>query len=435
MISWWRREVPNDSKGKVAQSLNFKPIVALGSMPELQEQMDLINLQEEDLYRLKSYQIYISQGIQEVTDVFYKNVLKVQKLRHIIEQRTQVEPLKRKLGAYIIAMFDGVIDEESLERKRKLARMHFKIGLDPKWYMGTFLQLQEMMISLIVKDVVNPIEREEIIFTVSKLINLEMQIVLEEYDNENINLRNQQYNVVKNQLKSKISEISKNLADLTDETNTSIEKVNFFTNRINNTVKANVDTVQLINTDAVSGIEEMIKLDDEIMKIASSAKHMGQVTEELKVSSDQIISIVTLVKNIAEQTNLLALNAAIEAARAGEHGKGFAVVAQEVRKLAEQSKNSVENITNLIQTSSNLTVKAVEMIYDVQARVESGGRVSASVQNKLHQILHELIENEEQIKRVAVEVANLKEVISSIGQETKTVANTASQLYATTMHL
>ena len=434
MVIWWKRKSV-DVDNKLAEMDYFKPIIQFTSMPELEQQMKLIGIDENNLRYIKSYQPAITVGVSEITDVFYENVLAVPSLKKIIEERTKIDRLKKTLNSYIISMFDGVFNEETIEAKRKLARMHFKIGLDPKWYMGTFQKLQETMIVIISKDITDLALREQITLNVSKLINLEMQIVLEEYEKENQNLRREQYNVVKLELKDKLSAIIQNLADLTEETNQSIEQVNNHTSHINNTIKSNVAIVQHIHTDALTGKNEVARLEQEMLEIKDSTIEMGQLIGNLKVSSEQIINIVALVKNIADQTNLLALNASIEAARAGEHGKGFAVVAQEVRKLAEQSKSSVENITNLIKTSTLLTSTAVQMIDAVQSRVDSGLDVSINTQMKFQQILKAIEQNETQIKEVAMDITNLTSVISNIGQETRDVATTADELYQMTTHL
>jgi heme-based aerotactic transducer len=420
---------------KLQQTMTTVSIINLQKFPELEKQMDLIGLTEEDLRRIKSFQPYVRNGIEEIVSVFYQQVLAVPTLRQIIEERTSIERLKKTLNTYIISMFDGEFNEATIEQKMKLAQMHFKIGLEPKWYMGTFQQIQEVIIHLINKEMPTNELRENTMLTVSKLINFEMQIVLEEYEKENYKLRQKQYEIVKTELKSKISSISEDLASLTEETSTSIEQVDESTDGIRESIKANVRSVNQIQIDATDGNIMVEKLESQMEFIAQSTNHMVDMIDELKVSSNEISNIINLVKQIAEQTNLLAINASIEAARAGIHGNGFAVVAQEVRKLAEQSKNSVLEITKLVQTSTDLTNQAVSTISDMKKSVTIGLESSIETQTRFNKILHSIEESNSNIHQVETDVTELVQVIKAIGSDTKKVAITADSLYQTATQL
>ena len=433
-MNFWRRKQPLQNVHSLASAPSHAPII-LKDSPELTKQLRLIGIGEAELYCITSYKPYVEAGIDEVTAIFYDSVLAVPTLRKIIEERTVIDKLKRTLAAYLVHMFDGNLCADTLAAKKQLARRHFKIGLAPKWYMGTFQKLQEVIVALIVQEVTDAKLREEVALNVAKLINFEMQIVLEEYDLENSALREQQYNVVKDELKGSMSSISEEAAELTDKTSASLTQVMTHTDVIYTTITETKQTAAHVHTTAAQGKAEVARLEQQMAMIFSDAQAMTAKMEELKQAAAQIINIVSLVKAIAEQTNLLALNASIEAARAGEHGKGFAVVAQEVRKLAEQSKNAVETITALVENSTTLTTDAVQMIAHMQQEVQDGKTVTVATQTTFSGIVDAIAQNEQQIQAVVADVTALHSVVTTIDQETQLVAASAQALYETTKAL
>jgi len=127
---------------------------------------------------------------------------------------------------------------------------------------------------------------------------------------------------------------------------------------------------------------------------------VGHQIQKLTEQTAQIESITDTVTDIAGQTNLLALNASVEAARAGEHGRGFNVVAQEIRKLAVQSKQSAENIgqlVNQVKKATDTTVMAMEAgTRSVDDTVEIGREAGSAFEQTRDSVLT-ITENTEQI--------------------------------------
>ncbi|EIK95365.1 chemotaxis sensory transducer [Pseudomonas sp. M47T1] len=135
--------------------------------------------------------------------------------------------------------------------------------------------------------------------------------------------------------------------------------------------------------------------------------------EALAVNSDQIGSVLEVIRSIAEQTNLLALNAAIEAARAGESGRGFAVVADEVRNLAKRTQDSVEEIRHVIERIQSGTRGVVQTMHSSHAKAqENAGQIQQAVQ-----ALGKISEAVTVISDMNLQIASAAEEQSAVAEE------------------
>ena len=182
----------------------------------------------------------------------------------------------------------------------------------------------------------------------------------------------------------------------------------------------------------VQGIEDLKE------KVGAIASQIMQLSEQ----TDQISTISALVADVADQTNMLALNAAVEAARAGEQGKGFAVVAGEIRKLADQSRDSADKIGSLvdaIQSSINNTV----MVTDEGNKTANAGiqvaRDTADVFSQIAQAINEVYANSQQIaqsaKQQAVGVQQAVSAMNAINLGAKETVTAVGQVQQSTEEL
>ncbi len=168
-----------------------------------------------------------------------------------------------------------------------------------------------------------------------------------------------------------ISQISQSVKDNVNRIAGAMEELSASIRELVNHIKDAVSFAEKSETIAKESIEtfgEIARWNKEIAasQLKSIALEAQRVSEEIK----KIRDIVDVITNIADQTNLLALNAAIEAARAGEHGRGFAVVADEVRKLAEQTMRSTQNIEEMVSGISSIVGNFVRMIEEYASTAE-----------------------------------------------------------------
>lgn len=178
---------------------------------------------------------------------------------------------------------------------------------------------------------------------------------------------------------------------------------------------------------AYDGDEAMRKVMNHLQDMTSLVGRAVQAVDDLGRRSEEIGGIITMITGIAEQTNLLALNAAIEAARAGEQGHGFAVVANEVRKLAEQSRESANEITGIIQRIQAETKETVEMMEQVAAGVDEQVRLIGTGSDALRQIVRQTEETEQAAQELQRILTGLKANAGDVLQAVQAISGIIEQ--------
>ncbi|POB67531.1 methyl-accepting chemotaxis protein, partial [Vibrio vulnificus] len=162
------------------------------------------------------------------------------------------------------------------------------------------------------------------------------------------------------------------------------------------------DEVDRADAEAKSGRQKVANTRKITEQLAHDMESAVGITHKLGEFSNNIGSILDVIRGIAEQTNLLALNAAIEAARAGDAGRGFAVVADEVRALATRTQTSTEEIQKMIE---NLQQSSKEVV-EVMGRSQDQTRTCVEQTREMDTALQSIAERMSAIKEMADQVAH-----------------------------
>lgn len=234
-----------------------------------------------------------------------------------------------------------------------------------------------------------------------------------------------------NQLAEGASEQAKSSKDISDVT----EQIVFNIKRVAEHVKLVSDSGSRVSKEARAGVEEAKNAIEKIQSIRQVTEDSAEKVRILGSKSVEIGDIIAVIKEIANQTNLLSLNAAIEAARAGEQGRGFAVVAEEIRKLAEQSANSVVKIGDLIGSIQDETAKVVAIMNDSTQAVTDGVTTVDKAGSSFEQIFGEIMAITEKINEVGTATQEIKSGSEELNDSIKNIASIAMESAASSQQI
>ncbi|MEB1807296.1 MAG: globin-coupled sensor protein [Bacillaceae bacterium] len=394
---------------------------------DLLKQIEMINLTTKDLTIIRALQPVIKEHLDHIVEQFYKNLGKEQSLMRIINDHSHVDRLKKTLHKHIYEMFSGQIDDSFIQQRNIIAHVHVRIGLDPKWYMCAFQDLLQSLVQIVSEQVNDIEENSEVIMAITKILNLEQQIVLEAYELENERIRNEAA-IQKKEMEIQVSTSAQELAAISEETSSSLQEMTAKTNGINDLTEASSQiaiSTEEKSKDGKSRLEYLVKV---ITETEDNMKTIANEMNDLMTASKKIEEISRMVTSIADQTNLLALNAAIEAARAGEQGKGFAVVANEVRKLAEDTKNAVSGVSVLVSEINQYTSNMSKSITKNTEQINKGTTESNMTSEFFEEIVQSMVHMKKQNLLIADEMQQLTTIFKDINGAAEQVAVASDKL-------
>jgi methyl-accepting chemotaxis protein len=232
-----------------------------------------------------------------------------------------------------------------------------------------------------------------------------------------------------------LQEISLTSEDITNDSNEMLNK-SYKNNEILQTL-LNINksaSTTISDTKAVSSELKIMSSDNEqslkhtlniIAEVMQGIKTTFEATKILEEKSRQMDEILTVIGDISERTNLLALNASIEAARAGEAGRGFSVVAEEVKKLAEHSQKSLNDIGYIVN-------EFIEKTHEVEKLVENNNEKMLSGNKLLNDTVDNIISMINKLKISDNNIEEVNQLINTLLSETKDVVSFNSDIVRTT---
>ena len=392
-------------------------------------QLKLTNMTKEELAVAQCLKPYIEENIQEIMEKFYDNIEQNPDLRAIINKHSSTDKLKKTLRRHITEMFSGVLNTEFMEKRKKIAIVHLHIGLTQKWYIASFSSLFESFADVIYKNLTLPEDQALALRVCNRLLSLEQQVVLEAYDDQLEIVRESEVrSKAKVETIAMLEQTSNELATHSQQTNGLIQEMTARMDIIAQNAKGGRVLAEEAQQTANDGNTQLDKINRTIERVEESSRMVGEQMKNLEMMTNQIKDIVGIVKGIADQTNLLSLNASIEAARAGEHGKGFAVVASEVRKLAEGTRDSVMNVSELVNKINEYVASSSSSLEQAQTLVEETKDQMNGTRKSFKNILQTMENTKESNVQIEQDLESFLQAIYEIEQSAATLATTAENL-------
>lgn len=374
---------------------------------QTQDRLSFFKIDEVSAARVRAFCPVVERNLPAILDVFYAHILTVPKLAQMFTSEARVKHAREAQSRHWLKLFSGKFEPDYFESIQVIGRVHNRLGLEPRWYIGGYAVALGELHRLAIEHSLKGWRASAaagnaagLIQAIDKVVMLDMELAISVYLEEQSNDFSKRLASLSDEFQASITAVSGSLltsagslseksAKMNELAATSLERAGEAT-RGAEQASQNVQSVASAAEEMSASISEISHQVSESNAVALQAAETVRGTmatvETLNQAADKISGVVSLIQDIAEQTNLLALNATIEAARAGEAGKGFAVVASEVKALANQTSSATDEISEQIlnmQQIAGQTRTSIENIATSMEKVEdSSSAISAAVEEQ-----------------------------------------------------
>jgi heme-based aerotactic transducer len=392
---------------------------------QVNARLKYMNMHEGHMNELAELQSVLLNGeAEEVIDAVLDELYDTPELVDVVKNHTTRDRLKEVFIYYLQTLLSGKVDDRYISSRRKIGATHNGVELPAGWFLATYqLILSHMTPVLVSRYHQQPEKLTEVLLAVNGIINLDTQLVIEEYFDSRMRII-EELGEKQKVVQQDLSSMSEQLASSVQQTNASTVETSSKAQKVMNDTDQTMKSSRNLQQLTKYSLEKMTDAEQKITLLQQEVLHSSEKVNNLSQILSGVIKMSKDIENIANQTNLLSLNASIEAARAGEHGKGFSVVANEVRKLAEETKHTNQQINMLV----NQSTESIDDIVDRLANIgNSTGNTVQAVRDVKAGLDATNIEMENYVTMFEANKLDLDMILASI-QEVAATTNALSEL-------